>query len=133
MNINEAIKELKNAGYLVEGSMSLPGKINNAYMNIKEYRALLLKNDIIYEHELGGLYMFTEFARRYIKEKFSNERYKLFKCAICSKNGEYYVYVPKTLENINDAWGYVAVSDIKAYENGVRNMLELFKDYIENQ
>ena len=126
MNLNEAIKTLKTAGYLVEGSI----KVN---MDIEEYRDLLLKNDIIYEHKLGGLYMFTEFARTHIKEKFSNERYKLFKCAMGSKDGEYYVYVPKTLENINDAWGYVAVSDTKAYENGVRNMLELFKDYIENQ
>ena len=126
MNLNEAIKELKNAGYLVEGSI----KVN---MDIEEYKDLLLKNDIIYEHELGDLYMFTEFARTLIKEKFSNERYKLFKCAIGSKDYEYYVYVPKTLENINDAWGYVAVKDTKAYENGVRNMLELFKDYIENQ
>ena len=35
MNINEAIKELKNAGYLVEGSIK-------ANMDIKEYIDLLL-------------------------------------------------------------------------------------------
>ena len=30
MNLNEAIKTLKNNGYIVEGSMSLPDKIDNA-------------------------------------------------------------------------------------------------------
>ncbi len=98
-------------------------------MEFKEYKKLLLDAEIIFEGEY--VYEFTEFAKQRIRKLYSNERYKIFKCAFFSKNNKIYVYVPTTLENKNDAWDYVAVSDTEAYENGVRNMLEIFKDYID--
>lgn len=97
-------------------------------MDFEEYKKLLLDAEIIFKGEY--VYEFTEFAKQRIKELYSNERYKIFRCALYSRNDEIYVYVPTTLENKNDAWKYVKVADTKEYNKGVQNMLKIFDDQI---
>lgn len=87
MNLNEALERLKNAGLIVEGSMSLKDKIANAekqlsYIKLKELADLLDSHKCSYtfsdNDEFYQLYLRTSFNSFRIQYNDNLDCYELY-------------------------------------------------------
>lgn len=123
MNLNEAKKILKNAGYIIEGSMSLKDKMANA----QNYNNINAKLDKIKEVLTSFKYKVTEIEE--IAEPHLKPKYRIY-----YHNRKDDFFIDCYLEDENsftvryDYGGLYFATDGETFEEAIENLIRNYKD-----
>ena len=123
MNLNEAKKILKNAGYIIEGSMSLKDKMANA----QNYNNINAKLDKIKEVLTSFKYKVTEIEE--IAEPHLKPKYRIY---YHNRKDDFFIDCFLVNENSftvrYDYGGLYFATDGETFEEAIENLIRNYKD-----
>ena len=123
MNLNEAKKILKNAGYIIEGSMSLKDKMANA----QNYNNINAKLDKIKEVLTSFKYKVTDIEQ--IAEPHLKPKYRIY---YHNRKDDFFIDCFLVNENSftvrYDYGGFCFGTDGETFEEAIENLIRNYKD-----